>query len=99
MDSELKTVRGTYQLPYFVPCKMVAGALRRVIFRVIFGAVSCDFTQFQRHTRSYSCFWDVTKKGVSARFISRYAASFLAKNAYFDTMHPLLFRRVHFLFR
>lgn len=64
--------------------EIAAGTLRRVTFRVTFYAVSCDFTQFQRHTRSYSRLRDDTKSRVTARFLSRYAVLSLAEKEEFE---------------
>ena len=69
--------------------KMPPDPLRRVTFRVTFYAVLCDFTQFEHHTRNFSCLWDVTKNRVTARFLSRYAAFSLAEKEGFE---PSFFR-------
>ena len=63
-------------MPYFVPCKMVAGALRRVIFRVIFGAVSCDFLQKICHTRSLNCIFAKRKTAYLRDFSANTRLSF-----------------------
>ena len=64
--------------------EIAAGTLRRVTFRVTFYAVSCDFTHFQRHTRSYSRLRDDTKNRVTAGFLSRYAVLSLAEKEGFE---------------
>ncbi|HQM02917.1 MAG TPA: hypothetical protein PLH98_20640, partial [Ruminococcus flavefaciens] len=62
----------------------------RVIFRVTTPAFSCDFTQFQRHTRISDCICLDSRKACISALPSKYRLLILADREEIRTLDTLL---------